>query len=58
MYLLEDTAILKSGVDKTSQATASASLSELINYNRKKGGDEILARLSPELLSAVFKVNS
>lgn len=58
MYFVKNSAILKSGVDKTSQATASASLSELIKYNRKVGGEEILKKLSPELLSAIFKVNS
>jgi hypothetical protein len=44
-------------VDKGSQATAAACLSELISNCRRINNQEMLTRLAPELLAVILKVN-
>lgn len=55
--MLSYAAILKSGVDKGSQATAAACLNELISNCRRVSNNEMLSKLSSDLLAVILKVN-
>jgi hypothetical protein len=57
MYFCSHEAILKSGVDKGSQATAAACLNELISNCRRIDNQAMLSKLSLELLAVILKVN-